>query len=63
MDFNEQFRARRQPALTSLEYARAHNHFLRPVRDRGHDHDKECGDHDDDDDWDDHHGRGRDWHK
>jgi hypothetical protein len=23
---------------------------LRPVRDRGHDHDKECADHDDDDD-------------
>jgi hypothetical protein len=41
----------------------AFNHFLRPVRDRGHDHDKDCGDHDDDDDWDDHHGRGRDWHK
>jgi len=41
----------------------AFNHFLRPVRDRGHDHDKECGDHDDDDDWDDHHGRGRDWNK
>ena len=41
----------------------AFNHFLRPVRDRGHDHDKECGDHDDDDDWDDRHGRGRDWHK
>jgi hypothetical protein len=38
----------------------AFNHFLRPVLDRGHDHDKECGDHDDDDDWDDHHGRGRD---
>ena len=41
----------------------AFNHFLRPVHDRGHDHDKECGDHDDDDDWDDRHGRGRDWHK
>lgn len=41
----------------------AFNHFLRPVRDRGHDHDKDCGDHDDDDDWDDHYGRGRDWHK
>ena len=41
----------------------AFNHFLRPVRDRGHDHDKDCGDHDDDDDWDDHHGRGRDWRK
>ena len=41
----------------------AFNHFLRPVRDRGHDHDKECVDHDDDDDWDDRHGRGRDWHK
>ena len=25
MDFNEQFRARRPPALTSLEYARAYN--------------------------------------
>ena len=25
----------------------AFNHFLRPVRDRGHDHDKDCGDHDD----------------
>lgn len=23
----------------------AFNHFLRPVRDRGHDHEKECGDH------------------
>ena len=41
----------------------AFNHFLRPVRDRGHDHDKDCGDHDDDDDWGDRHGRGRDWHK
>ena len=41
----------------------AFNHFLRPIRDRGHDHDKECGDHDDDDDWDDRHGRGRDWRK
>ena len=28
----------------------AFNHFLRPVNDRGHDHGKECGDHDDDDD-------------
>jgi len=28
----------------------AFNHFLRPVHDRGHDHDKECVDHDDDDD-------------
>ena len=37
----------------------AFNHFLRPVHDRGHDHDKECGDHDDGDDWD-RHGRGRD---
>ena len=36
----------------------AFNHFLRPVRDRGHDHDGDC-DRDDDDDWDDHHGRGR----
>jgi hypothetical protein len=41
----------------------AFNHFLRPVRDRGHDHDKECRYHDDDNDWDDHHGRGRDWRK
>jgi hypothetical protein len=41
----------------------AFNHVLRPVRDRGHDHDKECGDHDDDDDWGDRYGRGRDWHK
>jgi len=41
----------------------AFNHFLRPVRDRGHDHDKDCVDHDDGDDWDDDHGRGRDWHK
>ena len=41
----------------------AFNHFLRPVHDRGHDHDKECGDHDDDDDRDDRHGRARDWHK
>ena len=41
----------------------AFNHFLRPARDRGHDHDEDCGDHGDDDDhddWDDHHGRGRD---
>jgi hypothetical protein len=38
----------------------AFNHFLRPVHDRGHDHDKECGDHGDDDDRDDPHGRGRD---
>ena len=37
----------------------AFNHFLRPVRDRGHDHDKECAGHDDDD-WDDHRGGGRD---
>ena len=28
----------------------AFNHFLRPVHDRGHDHDRDCGDHDDDDD-------------
>ena len=39
----------------------AFNHYLRPVRDRGHDHDKDCGDHGDDDD--DRHGRGRDWEK
>jgi hypothetical protein len=41
----------------------AFNHFLRPVRDRGHDHDKDCVDRHDDDDWDDRHGRGRDGHK
>jgi hypothetical protein len=46
----------------------AFNHFLRPVRDRGHDdrghtHEKECGDQGNDDDWSDHHGRGGDWHK
>jgi hypothetical protein len=38
----------------------AFNHFLRPVRDRGHDHDKDCVDRDDDGDWDDRHGRNRD---
>jgi hypothetical protein len=38
----------------------AFNHFLRPVHDQGHDHDKECADHDDGDDRDDRHGRGRD---
>jgi len=38
----------------------AFNHFLRPVRDRGHDHDKDFDDQDDDDDRDDPHGRGRD---
>ena len=38
----------------------AFNHFLRPVRDRGHDHDKECRGHDDDDDWDDRRGGDRD---
>jgi len=36
----------------------AFNHFLRPARDRGHDH-KECVDHDDNDP-DDRYGRGRD---
>ena len=41
----------------------AFNHFLRPVRDRGHDHEKECGDQDDDDDRDDRYGRAGDWHK
>ena len=38
----------------------AFNHFLRPIHDRGHDHDKECVGDDDDDHGDDHHGRGRD---
>jgi len=39
----------------------AFNHFLRPVRDHGHDHDKECvGDHDDGDDEDGLHGGDRD---
>jgi hypothetical protein len=38
----------------------AFNHFLRPVHDRGHDHDKECGDHGDNDNDDDPHGRGGD---
>jgi hypothetical protein len=42
----------------------AFNHFLRPVHDRGHDHDKEClGDHDDDDNGNDDHGGGRDREK
>jgi hypothetical protein len=41
----------------------AFNHFLRPLRDRGHDHDRDCLDHEDDDPQDDRHGRGRDWHK
>ena len=38
----------------------AFNHFLRPVHDRGHDHAKDCRDHDDGDDEDDRHGRGGD---
>jgi len=38
------------------------NHYLRPVGDRGHDHDRDCGAHDDDDDWNDHPGPGGDRH-
>ena len=41
----------------------AFNHFLRPVHDRGHDHDKECGDHGDNDNEDDRHGRGHEGDK
>ena len=49
--------ARRQATRVATQ---AFNHFLRPVNDRGHDHDKECVDHDDVDNGDDDPGRGRD---
>ena len=51
--------ARREGTHVAMQ---AFNHFLRPVRDPGHDH-RECAGQGDDDDWGGHHGRGGDRQK